>query len=124
MATEPAEKRAVCFIDGQNLFHSVKAAFGFTFPNYDVVALARHVCGAQNWSCVGVRFYTGVPDVGDKPMWHHFWTAKGAQMGREGVVVFTRPSSTGTRRFASPMGQRMPFLTAMRRVSTCGLRSM
>jgi hypothetical protein len=42
---EPALKKAIAFIDGQNLFHQVKDAFGYRFPNYDVAALAREVCG-------------------------------------------------------------------------------
>lgn len=28
-------KRAVVFVDGQNLFHSAKNCFGYTYPNYD-----------------------------------------------------------------------------------------
>lgn len=34
--TEPAIKRAVTFVDGQNLYRSAKEAFGYHFPNYDV----------------------------------------------------------------------------------------
>jgi len=88
---EPANKRAIAFFDGQNLFHSVKAAFGYTFPNFDPLLLAEAVCKQKGWQLAATRFYTGVPDVADKPFWNHFWTAKGAQMGREGVYVFTRP---------------------------------
>lgn len=40
MRQEPDIKRAVAFFDGQNLFHSAKRAFGYTFPNYDPVLLA------------------------------------------------------------------------------------
>ena len=90
MPAEPPVKRTIVFIDGQNLFHSAKLAFGYTFPNYDVSALARYVCGTNNWTFAGTRFYTGVPDKSDNLFWNHFWTAKGAQMGREGVTVFTR----------------------------------
>ena len=38
MPAEPAVKRALAFIDGQNLFRCAKATFGYTFPNYDVQA--------------------------------------------------------------------------------------
>jgi len=110
MAKEPATKRAVCFIDGQNLFHSAKAAFGFTFPNYDVSALARYACGVNSWNCASVRFYTGVPDAGDKPFWNHFWTAKGAQIGREGVVVFTRSLKYRNKEVRLPDGTTHAFL--------------
>jgi hypothetical protein len=39
MAIEPADKRTVAFFDGQNLFHAARAAFGYTFPNYDPITL-------------------------------------------------------------------------------------
>jgi len=35
MSAEPDVKRAVVFIDGRNLFHSVRGAFGYGFPNVD-----------------------------------------------------------------------------------------
>jgi uncharacterized LabA/DUF88 family protein len=37
-----------------------------------------------------VRFYTGVPDRNDNAAWSHFWAAKLARMGREGVITYTR----------------------------------
>ncbi len=37
-------KRAVVFVDGQNLFHAAREAFGYTYPNYDVSALAKQIC--------------------------------------------------------------------------------
>ena len=43
MPSEPSIKRAVVFIDGQNLFHAAREAFGYTYPNYDVGALSRSV---------------------------------------------------------------------------------
>ena len=91
MPSEPTNKRAVIFIDGQNLFHSAKEAFGYPFPNYDVKKLAATVCHAKGWQLQQVRFYTGFPDSADNPFWNHFWSAKLAQMGREGVHVFSRP---------------------------------
>jgi len=39
MLPEPAIKRARAYIDGQNLFHSAKEAFGYSFPNDDIKAL-------------------------------------------------------------------------------------
>ena len=36
MPTEPTTKRAVAFVDGQNLYRSAKTAFGYHYPNYDV----------------------------------------------------------------------------------------
>jgi uncharacterized LabA/DUF88 family protein len=91
MPAEPAIKRAIAFIDGQNLFHNVHSVFGYTFPNYDVQKLAEAVCGAQGWKLERVQFYTGVPSPKDNAFWHGFWSNKLAIMGRRGVVVFSRP---------------------------------
>ena len=91
MPVEPASKRSVAFFDGQNLFHHAKAAFGYAYPNYDVARLARTVCTAHGWQFVHARFYTGVPEATDKPFWNHFGVAKLAQMGRDGVHVYSRP---------------------------------
>ena len=90
MTTEPTIKRAVAFVDGQNLYRSAKTAFGYHYPNYDVHTLAHSVCVHQGWQLNQVRFYTGIPDVSDNAFWNHFWNAKFAQMGRQGVHVFWR----------------------------------
>lgn len=110
MPKEPALIRAVSFFDGQNLFHSAKQAFGYTFPNYDPVALTRAVCEQRGWNVSGVRFYTGIPDAADKPFWNHFWIAKGAQMGREGVHMFTRPLRYRNKQVKLPDGSIHSFL--------------
>jgi uncharacterized LabA/DUF88 family protein len=68
----------------------VKNAFGYSFPNYDVPALAQAVCLRQGWSLAECRFYTGVPSSLDDPRWNHFWTAKLAQMGTRGVATYSR----------------------------------
>ena len=107
---EPHPKRAVAFFDGQNLFHCAKAAFGYTFPNYDPDALARAVCARLGWDCVGVRFYTGIPDEADNPFWNHFWGAKGAQMGRQGVHVYTRALRYRNKTIRLPDGTTHSFL--------------
>ncbi len=92
MPVEPQVKRAVAFVDGQNLFYAAKLAFGYSYPNYDVSCLALTVCREQQWQLVQTRFYTGVPSSYDKPFWHHFWSAKLALMGgRQGIHVFSRP---------------------------------
>lgn len=88
--TEPPIKRAVAFFDGQNLYYAAKGAFGHSYPSYDVKALAARVCRERRWELVSTRFYTGVPDAQDNAFWNHFWAAKLAQMGREGVVTYAR----------------------------------
>jgi uncharacterized LabA/DUF88 family protein len=39
MSSEPLVKRAVAFIDGQNLYHAARESFGYTYPNYDVAMI-------------------------------------------------------------------------------------
>ena len=58
MRPEPLTKRTVAFVDGQNLFHAAREAFGYTYPNYDVKALAERVCQSKGWDLAQVRFYT------------------------------------------------------------------
>jgi len=90
MPAEPATKRAIAFVDGQNLFYAVKSAFGYSYPNYDIPALAAAVCKSRGWTLAGVRFYTGIPSVQDDAFWNYFWTAKLAVMGTRGVVTYSR----------------------------------
>jgi uncharacterized LabA/DUF88 family protein len=87
---EPAIKRAVVFVDGQNLFYAAREAFGYHYPNYDIAKLSQEVCASQNWNLAQIRFYTGVPDPADDPSKSGFWSAKLASMGRQGIVVYSR----------------------------------
>ncbi len=91
MPTEPHIKHTAAFVDGQNLFHGAREAFGYTFPNFDPLALARDVCGGRGWTLVSTHFFTGVPDAVDNPRWNHFWAAKLAVMGTRGIVTYSRP---------------------------------
>ncbi len=90
MVGEPLTKRATAFIDGQNLYQSVKRAFGYHWPNYDVMRLAKGVCTLEGWLPGEVRFYTGIPPATVDPEWHGWWSRKLAVMGRQGVIVLTR----------------------------------
>jgi uncharacterized LabA/DUF88 family protein len=110
MPLEPPVKRAVAFIDGQNLFHAAKEAFGYLYPNYDVAALTRVVCGQQGWRLEQTHFYTGIPDAADDSFWNHFWTAKLAAMGRLGVRVFSRPLRYRNQTVRLPGGGSHTFL--------------
>ena len=100
----PANPRAIAFVDGQNLFHAARAAFGYRWPNYDPVLLAQSVCKAKGWRLVQVRFYTGVPDMTDNPFWHGFWAAKLREMSRRNVHVFSRALRYSNRTFTLPDG--------------------
>jgi len=88
---EPAIKRVIAFVDGQNLFYAAKEAFGYAHPNYEPRALASAVCAARGWRLVATRFYTGVPDASEAPDWNRFWVAKLAVLGSRGVHTVSRP---------------------------------
>lgn len=110
MAQEPAEKRAIAFIDGQNLYHGAREAFGYTFPNYDVKTLSERICAQQGWTLREVRFYTGVPDATDDPTWNQFWSAKLLMMSRQGVVTYSRSLRYRNRQVKLPDGKKHAFL--------------
>jgi uncharacterized LabA/DUF88 family protein len=107
---EPALKRAVTFIDGQNLYRSAKDAFGYHYPNYDVQKLSGAVCQSHGWNLTQVRFYTGVPDKSDQPMWNRFWAGKLAVMGKSGIEVFSRPLRYRNDTVKLPDGSSHTFL--------------
>jgi uncharacterized LabA/DUF88 family protein len=111
MIGEPVRKRTVAFVDGQNLYFAARSAFGYTYPNYDVKALAQAVCTAQGWDMVEVRFYTGVPDEADNRRWNRFWTHKLAAMGRQGVRVYSRSLRYRNRRVKLPDSSEYAFLS-------------
>lgn len=102
---EPAEKRTIAFIDGQNLFYAVKEAFGYSYPNYDPLALATKICVCNGWKLESVSFYTGVPDFQDKPFWNEFWNKKLAVMGTRGIQVFRRSLRYRNQTIALPNGK-------------------
>jgi uncharacterized LabA/DUF88 family protein len=91
LRVEPPVKRAIAFVDGQNLFFAAKQAFGHTWPNCRFPELANAVCNARGWQLVETRFYTGVPAETQSPHWYTFWNARLLAMSRLGVMVYSRP---------------------------------
>ncbi len=120
MPAEPAVKRTIAFVDGQNLYHTARNDFGYTYPNYDVQKLAQAVCASHGWQMERVRFYTGVPSPADNAFWHGFWSNKLAMMGRRGVVVFSRPLVYRNKTIQVPGFGRTPFSLVRKKESTCG----
>lgn len=102
--TEPAVKRVIGFVDGQNLFYAAKQAFGYSYPNFDPKLLTEVVAAAQAWTVLGTRFYSGVPDPADNPFWSHFWSAKLAVMGTQGVISYARHLRYRNQTIALPGG--------------------
>jgi len=112
MASEPEVKRAIAFVDGQNLYHGVKKAFGYSFPNFDPVMLAAAVCQRQGWCLEETRFYTGVPDYRDDRFWHGFWANKLARLGRQpNVRVYSRSLRYRDKVVELPDGSQHKFRT-------------
>ncbi len=91
MPPEPPTKRAVSFVDGQNLFRHAKDAFGHYHPNYDPSLLAEAVSARRGWFSQQVRFYTGVPSRRHDPRWHGYWSRRLVAMRRAGIHVTSRP---------------------------------
>ena len=104
MPSEPSTKRAVAFVDGQNLYHSVREAFGYTYPNYDVSALSRNICRSKGWELLQVRFYTGIPDSSDDAFWSAFWVNKLRVLSWQQVHVYSRPLRYRNKRVTLPDG--------------------
>ena len=105
VACEPQVKRAVSFIDGQNLYRHAKDAFGHHHPNYDPIKLSEAVCAANGWTSCGVRFYTGTPAADRSPMWHGYWQRRLLAMRRAGIQVFSRPIRYRTKDLRLPNGE-------------------
>jgi hypothetical protein len=112
---EPAIKRAVTFVGGQNLYRAAKDAFGYHYPNYDVQKLSEAVCKSHGWNLTQVRFYTGFPDKADHPMWNRFWVGKLAVMGKSGIEVFSRPLRYRNDSVKLPDGSTHTFLRGSER---------
>jgi uncharacterized LabA/DUF88 family protein len=110
MINEPPVKRTLAFIDGQNLFHGAKEAFGYSYPNYDAKALATKICLDKDWRLDGIHFYTGIPDAADNAFWNHFWTVKLAVMGKQGIKVYSRPLRYRNETIKLPDGTAHTFL--------------
>ncbi len=102
---EPTTKRAIAYVDGQNLFNAAKEAFGYPFPNYNIRDLAENICTSQGWSFSAIHFYTGIPDPSIDPDRHHFWVTKLGVMGTRGVQTFSRPLRYSNQLVSLPNGK-------------------
>ena len=90
--------RCIVFIDGQNLYHRAKDAWGsrelpeYSWPSYDVEKLARVLVNSVGGRTLAeIRFYTGVPNPrsGSKQrFWHGFWSSKTRLMLNQGIYVY------------------------------------
>ena len=86
--------RVVTYIDGQNLYHLAREAWGtdggvldtpYNWPSYDVAKLAAAlVAVSPDRMLAKVCFYTGVPSSG---RWHQFWNGKLRRLRNQGIIV-------------------------------------
>ena len=83
--------RVVVLIDGQNLYHLAREAWGqgYHWPKYDPLKLSRELVALQRGRELSrVFFYSGVPSPRQNVGWHRFWTAKMRRMRAQGIRVF------------------------------------
>jgi len=108
LKSKSTNPHAMVFVDGQNLTHAVRHAFGYTYPNFDVLKLAREICAAKHWELVQVHFYTGIPSATDDSRWHEFWSAKLLAMSRNPAVrVYSRPLRYRMKSIRLPDGEKL-----------------
>ena len=113
---EPLVKRAVAFFDGQNLFHAAKEALATAFPTTTLLPWPDKFAMSRSWQLVQTLLDTGYPDAAQSPRWNHFWTAKMATMGRQGVRVFSRILRYRTESVDCPGGVAFPAVSG---TNTC-----
>jgi uncharacterized LabA/DUF88 family protein len=84
--------RTYVYVDGANLFNSVKRRFGYMVPNCDIGKLARAVVTSvsQNRNLLATFYYIGVPKIEHDERNHNWWQRKLASTGRTGVKVIRR----------------------------------
>lgn len=89
---EPASKRVIAFVDGQNLTYAIKEGFYKSYPDFDPKLLAELVCSRhKDWTLSRIQFYTGVHTEKGNSFWHTFWTKKLLGMARKGIGTFSKP---------------------------------
>jgi uncharacterized LabA/DUF88 family protein len=82
---------AQVFIDGQNFFKALEAAWSRSYSDYDPMLLARLLATRLNCDMPDVHFYTGLPSAEYHPRLNDFWLRKADLMERDGVNVTLRP---------------------------------
>jgi uncharacterized LabA/DUF88 family protein len=100
--------RTIVLIDGQNLYHLARTAWGpglpghpspYTWPSYDVEKIARSLASrVSGRTLTDIRFYTGVPDPSAGPtqkFWHDFWLNKLRYLRSRGIYVYRGRVNSG-----------------------------
>ena len=92
--------RTIVLVDGQNLFHLAREAWGptppYNYPSYDVGKLAEALVFLRPGRTVEeVRFYTGVPHQSADPFWNGFWRSKLRHLRNQGIHVYRGRINSG-----------------------------
>ena len=97
--------RTIVFIDGQNLYHLARIAWGsssspaYSWPSYDVLKLSRALVNKSEGRILSeVRFYTGVPTSKGgvrQEFWRVFWSNKIRHLERQGIYVYRGRINSG-----------------------------
>ena len=92
--------RTTVLIDGQNLFHLAKEAWGpdapYSWPSYDVMKLAQALTDLKPGRTLEeVRFLHGIADREGQSTWHGFWNNKLRRLQRQGIQVYRGRVSFG-----------------------------
>ena len=88
--------RVNAFFDAQNLFNSAKRCFGYEFPNYDPVGLAKEINTRraaeknEKREINLINVYTGYPPKDKNERLYGFWQNKLNELRRKGVRVKSR----------------------------------
>lgn len=101
---ESNDRKADFFIDGQNLFLTVKRLYGYQHPNFDVLKLCTSIAEKKGWEVGTIRFYTGMPGQVESPHWHDYWARRLADLGKNGVQIFNPPLRYRTSKESFPDG--------------------
>ncbi len=109
MSAHAQAKKAIAFVDGQNLFAAARDAFGITTASYGVAALSQAIAAQRGWEVAEVRFYTGVPERHDNPGLRFWWTARLRRLRADGVAVTARPLRRRRKRARLDDGRQLEF---------------
>ena len=80
MKIEPALKRTIAFVNGQNLFHNVAKRLRVQLSQLRRSKACHGGLCVTRLELEWVQFYTGVPSPTDNAFWHGFWANKLAMM--------------------------------------------
>ena len=87
----PPPSRVNVYVDGFNLFSSIKRRFAYKEPNTDVAKLARAIIALKpNRTLATVYYYIGVARPEHDKNSHDWWSRKLAAMGKLGVKTVRR----------------------------------